>query len=114
MINETNWGIPNHSKLFYNPETNQLNKSYDYGENSLLESKGFVNLGYQKVAEAFTSVNPKERVMLWNSFNKRTYSFDFSMLNSKVRHKLKRLGLYQLVERPLSNGEELLKKIKNK
>lgn len=45
---------------------------------------------------------------------KRTYSFDFSMLNSKVRHKLTRLGLYQLRSREVTRGAELLKKINKK
>lgn len=53
--------------------------------------------------------------MLWKALDQeRTYSFDFSMLNSKVRHKLKRLGLRQFGDCSLSEGERLLRKINKK
>lgn len=102
------------AKTFYNPETNHI-KSVKAWSNLEQYNQGYVNLGYKKVAEAFTSVSPEERPILWKSLNEgETYSFDFSMLNSKIRHKLKRLGLYQLQKRYLSNGKELLNKINNK
>lgn len=101
------------TKTFYNPETNHIKSirfwNYDYSES------GYINLGYKKVAEAFTSVNPEERPILWKSLTEgKTYSFDLSMLNSKIRHKLKRLGIYQFSKKELSNGEKLLQKINNK
>ena len=78
-----------------------------------MEERGFVRLGDRKIAEAFTSVSPQERLLLWKAFKQgRTYSFDFSMLNSKLIHKLRRLGLRQLERRPVTPGEELLNKIK--
>lgn len=108
-----NYYIPMHTNTFYNPYTNQIRTGYhNYPDTN------FVDLGSKKIAEAFTSVTPDERKMLWNSFNKRTYSFDFLMLNSKVRHKLRRLGLYQLREKDtlydINPGKDLLKKINNK
>lgn len=106
------------SKTFYNPETNQIRSVIHWSkwfDPQNLRNKGFVNLGYKKVAEAFTSVTPEERIMLWKALDQeRTYSFDFSMLNSKVRHKLKRLGLRQLGDCYLSEGERLLRKINKK
>jgi hypothetical protein len=88
----------------YNPITNKLNSS----------GSGSIDMSCKKITEAFTSVTPEERKMLWKSFMKRTYSFDFSMLNSKVRHKLTRLGLYQLRSREVTKDAELLKKINKK
>lgn len=102
------------SHTFYNPETNQV-RSGTYEEYSLLQEQGFINLGDRKIAEAFTSVSPEERFLLWKAFKQdRTYSFDFSMLSSKLRHKLGRLGLQQLGNQDLERGEALLEKIKNK
>lgn len=102
------------SNTFYNPETNQV-RSGTYEERSLLQERGFINLGDRKIAEAFTYVSPEERSLLWEAFNqKKTYSFNFSMLNSKLRHKLNRLGLHQLRDRDLERGEALLEKINNK
>jgi len=102
------------SHTFYNPETNQV-RSGTYEERSLLWERGFINLGDRKIAEAFTSVSPEERSLLWEAFNqKKTYSFDFSMLNSKLRHKLNRLGLSLLGNQQVKQGEALLEKINNK
>lgn len=109
-----NYYIPMHTNAFYNPDTNELLT----GIPSCYRTGNWQGLGSKKIAEAFTSVTSEERKMLWNSFNKRTYSFDFLMLNSKVRHKLRRLGLYQLREKntlyDLNPGKELLKKINKK
>lgn len=102
------------TKTFYNPETNHI-KSIKSWSNLNVYNQGYINLGYKKVAEAFTSVDPEERPILWKSLTEgKTYSFDLSMLNSKLRHKLRRLGLYQLNDKYLSKGEELLNKINNK
>jgi hypothetical protein len=102
--------IPIHTKTYYNPITNKLQTGFS----SSNPNSNWQNVGFKKVAEAFTSVTPEERKVLWKSYDNRTYSFDFSMFNSKLRHKLKRLGLYQLSEKPLSKGKNLLKKINNK
>lgn len=102
------------TKTFYNPETNKIRSIRSWFESNIYD-QGYVNLGYKKIAEAFTSVSPEERPILWKSLNEgKTYSFDFSMLNSKLRHKLRRLGLYQLKDRYLSEGEYLLQKINKK
>lgn len=105
-----NYYIPMHTRTYYNPYTNKLHT----GSISCHPNGNWVDIGCKKVAEAFTSVTPEERILLWQSYYKRTYSFDFNILNSKLRHKLRRLGLYQLKEKPLSNGAELLKKINKK
>lgn len=103
-----------HSRIYYNPETNQIKniiQGSDYCENN----KGFVNLGHRKVAEAFTCVSADERKILWTALNQdKFFSFDFSLLNSKIRHKIRRLGLYQLGKRYVSPGKTLLNKINNK
>lgn len=100
---------------FYNPKTNHIKRANRFGaEASSVHRLGYENLGCEKVAEAFTSVTSEERIKLWNSFFKRTYSFDFSELPSKLRHKLKKLGLWQLPVIPLYDGEELLDKINKK
>jgi len=93
------------TNTFYNPITNEVGK---------YTSPDFIYLGCKKVAEAFTTVKPDERKILWDSYDKKTVSFDFSLLNSKIRHKLNKLGLYQLCDKPLSNGEYLLNNINDK
>lgn len=99
------------TKTFYNPKTNQIltGKSRNF---TLNEDE--YNLGYKKIAEAFTSVSEEERKKLWLSLHGKTYSFDFSMLNSKLRHKLTKLGIKQFRNRGKSRGQELLEQIKNK
>jgi len=95
---------------WYNPLTNHVCNGFS------TRGEGYIPLGDRKIAEAFTSVTPEERKLLYISYTKgKTYSFDFSMLNSKIRHKLKRLGLIQFENRPFYNdGKELLHKINNK
>lgn len=95
--------------IHYNPNTNKLITG-----KRIVHDSNFISLGDEKIAEAFTSVSPEERKKLWLALHSTTYSFNFNMLNSKIRHKLKRLGLYQLCDREISRGEKLLKKIKNK
>lgn len=106
------------TKTFYNPETNEIRSVQHWSTWTIfgsMASRGYVNLGYKKIAEAFTSVSSEERPILWKSLTEgKTYSFDFSMLNSKLRHKLKRLGLYQFPKREISRGQDLLDKINKK
>jgi hypothetical protein len=98
-----------HNYTYYNPETNEIQTGKRYS------GDGFICLGAKKIAEAFTSVDPEERPKLWASLHGKSYGFDLRMLNSKLRHKLKKLGIdLQFSDRRLSDGEELLKAIEEK
>lgn len=99
----------NQTYTYYNPETNEIQTGRRYSR------EGFIFLGYKKIAEAFTSVDPEERPKLWASIHGKSYGFDLRMLNSKLRHKLKKLGIdLQFSDCRLSDGEELLKTIEEK
>lgn len=98
-----------HTRTWYNPDTNILLTSKRFPTRT-----GFTWLGYKKIAEAFTSVSADERPKLWLALHGKTYSFDFTMLNSKLRHKLTRLGLYPFGERDKTEGQILLDKISKK
>lgn len=97
-----------HNYTYYNPETNQIKRGR-------FSKDGFVCLGYKKIAEAFTSVDPEERPKLWLALHGKSYGFDLRVLNSKIRHKLDKIGIdKQFPDRLLSKGEELLSRIQKK
>ena len=74
----------------------------------------YYHLGHKIIAAAFTKVSPEERRSLWLSLYGATYGFDLNKLNSKIRHKLRKLNIFQLEERELSKGESLNYKFSNK
>ena len=92
------------TKVHYNPDTNELRT----GVSDHFTSSGFLSLGSKTVAAAFTKISPEERRSLWLAVNSDSYGIDLTKLNSKIRHKLKKLGLYQLSLRRMSKGQELL------
>lgn len=104
--------------VYYNPITNEIRTgvTYLYLTNKGYYSQGFVNLGFRKVAEAFTSVSENEREKLWLAIHSNNYNgIDLTMLPSKIRHKLKKINVNLLFEKGFkTEGEELLHKIKNK
>jgi hypothetical protein len=101
---------------YYNPTTNRVLRVQTIGG---VHPDGYHHVGYKKIAEAFTSLQGEERKALWKALiDERTWGVDFSLLNSKVKHKLKRLGLkdvsYHSPVRYLGRGGELLIKINKK
>ena len=71
---------------WYNPVTNQISRSNKF------EQENWINLGYSKVAEAFTAVDAKERPALYKA-TIGSWWINLTKLNSKIRHKLKKLHI---------------------
>ena len=99
----------------YNPKTDHIKRSSSTITFLNCKNDDYESVGCRKVAEAFTSVNEKERIELWKVYKRGI--IDLSKLSSKLRHKLKRLGMWDIGE-PYSfympKGEKLLNSIKKK
>ena len=95
-----------HNRTYYNPETNEISRR-PCGD-------GFFSCGSRKFAEAMTTVDPEERPLVWRNSNYGT--IDVKNLNSKLRHKLARIGIREILVIPkyTSPGYSLLKKILSK
>lgn len=100
-----------HTNTFYNPETNELitNRHFCFQE-------GFESVGSRKIAEAMTAVKEEDRPLIWKARESEKYwGIDLTMLPSRLRHKLKRLGITEYYATgPRTAGEYLLQKIKKK
>lgn len=105
------------SKTFYNPDTNHIKRVKAWSNPDIYKG-GYVNLGEKKIAEAFTSVSIEERKILWE--NLKGGVIDFTNLKSKLKHKLQKLGLYDMSDNywvknfRKTKGELLLERIINK
>ena len=99
----------NHTKTFYNAITNEIITS----ESNFSHREGFECIGCKKIAEAMTTVTKEERPIIYNSI---TYGIiDFDKLNSKLKHKMKKIGLkYYNISNYEPKGYTLLKTIKKK
>jgi len=94
---------------FYNPKTNHLITNRETAP------EDYIKLGRRKIAQAFTTVSESERPKLYLAMKSDTYGFNLDLLNSKIRHKLKRKGIVDnLTRRYEERGVELLRKIKAK
>lgn len=74
-----------HTYCWYNPTTNNLIT------NTKTAPAGYECIGSRKVAEAFTSTTKKEWKLLWE--NRLGGMLRIKNLPSKLKHKLKKLGI---------------------
>jgi len=75
-----------HTNTFYNPITNQIKTGF-----YRIHKGGFEIIGCKKIAEAMTSVSEKERPLIWKA--RSGGWIDLNLLNSKLKHKLRKLGI---------------------
>lgn len=76
-----------HTVSWFNPNTGEIITNRSIWTNI----PGFVSIGCKKISESLTSLkDKKDRIKVYYAWNN---GLDFSKLNSKLRHKMRKIGL---------------------